>query len=90
MDDRVVYLCFSSWVQARQYGRDNDIPERDLILAASPSAVTNLLRVTGPIVFLRTDYEPRLETDLERWREIADIARSRNSENGHETEILNR
>lgn len=90
MNGRAVYLCFSTWVQARQYGRDNGISERDLIMANSVLATGQLSRVDGPIIFLRTDHTPDLERDLERWRDVAEYARERNAENGHETEILNR
>lgn len=90
MDGRAVYLCFASWVQSLQYGRDNGIAERDLILAHSPRALAQLRDVSGPIIFLRTDYEPSLEADLDRWRTIAEYARERNAEHDHETEILNR
>lgn len=90
MNGRAVYLCFSSWVESRQWGRDNGVAERDLILAHSPTAMHSVDRVDGPIIFLRTQHEPQTDRDLERWRALASHARELNEARGYETEILNR
>lgn len=84
-----VYLCFTSWVKMREFIRARRLPPSDVYLASGdherwvPVAQRR-------IVLVRTEhYFPSLDRDFERWQRIAELARRRNTENDHTTEVIN-
>lgn len=82
-----VYLCFTSWVQMRQFARDRRLRASDVYLATGDHA--RWLKVCErPIAFVRSEYQAE-GRDFERWYEHAEIARQRNHENEFTTEVIN-
>lgn len=81
-----VYLCFTSWVQMRQFVRDRRLPPSDAYLASGDHGRW-LADCRRRIVLVRSDYQAE-GRDFERWYEHAEIARRRNHENDFTTEVL--
>jgi hypothetical protein len=84
-----VYLCFTSWVQMRQFVRDRRLRASDAYLATGDHARW-IPAAERPITLVRTEgYFPSLDRDFERWQYHAELARQRNHENEFITEVIN-
>lgn len=82
-----VYLCFTSWVQMRQFAMGRRLPPSDVFLASGDHERW-VAACARRIVLVRSTYVPTLDRDVERWRHIAEVARLRNHENDFETEVI--
>lgn len=86
MNTAPVYLCFTTWVQMRQFRRDRRLIPADIYLASGDHL--DWIRDCGRrIVLVRSPFVAE-GRDLERWQIHADAARRRNHENDYETEVL--
>lgn len=88
MTDQPVYLFFTSWVQMRNFQHARRLPDSDAYLATGDHKRW-LAVAERRIVFVHSTYEPSMDRDWNRWREHAEIARRRNSENDYSTEVIN-
>lgn len=86
MTTEPVYLCFTTWVQMRHFLHVRRLRDSDVYLAHGDHE--RWLKVAERrIVFVRSDHQTE-GRDLTRWTDNADVARRRNTENNHTTEII--